>query len=573
MRDPLTKRRTPRDPIMKRSTTGRSSAGPARQGARATVPALCFLAMIAAGVLSALGAPVAEPGQTSKPNGAPGPGSADAGAQAMVQGEILFEIRSDAFNSGAFRAELLSRGRTGLSAVDAVLARLAVSTIRNVFNPARNAGRKHEMGMDRIFVARYAGVQGPREAAAALAGAPGVDWAEPDHVISAATTPNDPLYYYQWADNNHGQAIAVDGDSVGTYDADGDMNQAWNLQTGNYNVVIAIIDSGIDRGHPEFANRVLSGWDFVNNDSDPNDDVGHGTACAGIAAARGNNGQGVAGVAWEDAILPVKVLNSSNQGTNANIAAGIEYAADFGAKVLSMSFAGGADTTLHLAVDYAHSADCVEVAAAGNANTSPVAYPAGYVHVIAVGALSPCNDRKTPSTCDGETNWGSNYGVGLDLMAPGTRIHTTDIQGAGGYNAGDYTPTFNGTSAATPFVAGIAALVRSENINLTADDVSSTLRASCDDLGAQGWDQDTGWGRINAYVALRSVSGAVFVGPNNGVQQGTYYLPYASVADGIYLVPSGNCVVIKPGSYDEAVPFHINKVVRLDAIDGNVHIH
>jgi subtilisin family serine protease len=500
---------------------------------------------------------------------------ADSPPDQAAPGHVIFKLRAEVFHSGAYRADLAPSGRTGLTGLDSELARFQVSEIRPVFNMKVHPEPKQAMGLDRIFLARYGSAEPPRSAALGLAARAEIEWAEPDWIVSGtSTSPNDSLYYYQWAHNNHGQAIAAGGDSVGTQDCDGDTNQAWDISTGAYNVVIAVLDTGIDRGHPEFANKVLAGWDFVNNDSDPTDDFGHGTCCAGIAAARGNNGRGVAGVAWENAILPVKVLNSSNQGTNADLVAGIEYAADFGSKVISMSLASSTDSqAVHDAVNYAYSSDCVQVAAAGNANTNSVYYPAAYLHVIAVGALSPCNERKSPSSCDGEATWGSNYGTGLTLMAPGVRIHTADIRGAAGFSSTDYTASFNGTSAATPFVAGIAALVRSVKPNLTEGDVEAVLRGSCDDLGPAGWDQETGYGRVNAYVALRSITGAVFVGPNPGVQYGTYTAPYRTVAQGVSAVPTGNYVVIKPGNYDEATPMSITKVLHLDAIDGGVTVH
>ncbi len=504
-----------------------------------------------------------------------GPGGAQSAPRAAgwVPGEVIFQLRLDAFESGAFRADQLSRGLTGLAIVDREMARLRVSEIRNVFNVEVKARDKHEMGMDRILLARYEGAPTPPEAAAALAGLPEIAWAEPNGITWVEQTPNDPSYRLQWEHHNRGQAVTAGGDSVGTWDCDIDTNQAWDIQTGAYSVLIAVVDTGIDRGHPEFSGRVLTGWDFVNNDSDPADDNGHGTSCAGIAAARGDNGQGVAGVAWENSILPVKTQNMNGGGNSNLLAAGIEYAADMGARVLSISVGSGDSQTLHTAVDYAYGADCVQVAAAGNDNTNAVSYPAAYDHVIAVGALSPCNERKSPTSCDGENWWGSNYGSALDFMAPGVRIHTTDIRGAGGYSNGDYADAFNGTSAATPFVAGIAALIRTQNPSLTGDQVYSILRESCDDIGAPGYDVETGWGRINAYVALRRVSGAVFVGPNTGAEYGTYYAPYNTVAEGVVAVPSGNFVVIKPGDYDEATPLSIVKNIHVDAIDGGVTIH
>lgn len=495
-----------------------------------------------------------------------------------VPGELVYKLRAGSFASDAFDAALAAQGRTGLAALDEALALLQVSEIEAVFPMDAtlamdaNLELKRSMGMDRVFLARYASSEVSPDAAVRLARLSEIEWVEPNRIVHGSLTPNDPTYTLQWGHRNRGQAVATDGDSVGTWDCDIDTNQAWDIQTGSFSVVLAIIDTGVDGGHPEFSGRMLSGWDFVNEDSDPSDDHGHGTSCAGIAAARGNNGQGVAGVAWGVRILPVKVLNSANGGNTTDLVQGIVYAADYGADVLSMSLGTGASQVLLDAVRYAFNLDCTMFAATGNANASSIDYPARYDEVIAVGALSPCNERKNPSSCDGEATWGSNYGTNIDLMAPGVRIHTTDIRGGGGFNpAGDYFATFNGTSAATPFAAGVAALVLSQTY-LPRAQLLSVLTDSCDDLGTAGYDTVTGYGRINAYVALRHVSGGVFVGVNFGFEDGTYRFPYNTVTEGVNAVAWGNYVVVKPGNYDEATPWFVNKHVNIDAIDGGVTI-
>lgn len=146
-------------------------------------------------------------------------------------------------------------------------------------------------------------------------------------------------------------------------------------------------------------------------------------------------------------------------------------------------------------------------AATGNGNASSLDYPAAYSNVISVGALSPCNERKSPTSCDAENWWGSNYGTGIDFMAPGVRIHTTDIRGTGGFGSGDYISDFNGTSSATPHAAGIGALVWSQNPALTRTTLLSVLQTNCDDLGTAGYDTQTGYGRLNAFRAVQNASG------------------------------------------------------------------
>jgi subtilisin family serine protease len=490
-----------------------------------------------------------------------------------MPGEVLFKLRLDAFHSSAFRSDLAPQGRTGLAAVDAELERLGSSTIQGLFSLDVNADRKREMGMDRVFLMRYAAAEAAPEAAARLSLLPEIEYAEVNSIGHGTFTPNDPTYNLQWGHRNRGQAVQADGDSVGTWDCDIDSNQAWDIQTGSFSVIVAVLDTGLDLGHPEFSGKVLSGWDFVNEDNDPSDDHGHGTCCAGIAAARGNDGAGVAGVAWGVRVLPVKVLNNFNNGTSEDLIQGIVFATDYGADILSMSLGGyGNGQTLYDAVRYAFNLDVTLFAATGNANNGTIGYPARWSEIIAVGAISPCNERKSPTSCDAENWWGSNYGTNLDMMGPGVLIHTTDIRGAGGFTAGDFMPNFNGTSAATPFCAGVAALILSQTY-LPRDQLLSILTDSCDDLGAPGYDLETGFGRINAYVALRRVSGGVFVGPNfTGFEDGSYHWPYNTVLEGVTYVPPGNTVVVRPGIYDEATPWDINKHVQIDAIDGGVTI-
>jgi subtilisin family serine protease len=404
-------------------------------------------------------------------------------------------------------ADLRAMGRTGLAALDARLAALGATDIRPVFDPGLNAAEKAARGMNRIFAVRYASGVDPETAAGSLAGLAGLAYAEPNGFYHAMLAPNDTYYPNQWAHNNTGQAVSYSGGYVGTPDCDNDTDQAWDLQTGSSALTLAIIDTGVDLGHPEFAGRIVAGYDFVNNDSDPTDDGNHGTCCAGIAVGAGNNAQGIAGVAWNVKLMPIKVLNSSGSGSYTGVANGITWAADHGAKVLSLSLGGSASSTVETALNYAYGLGCAVFCAAGNSNRSNLDYPAAYANAIAVGALSPCNERKSTTSCDGEYWWGSNYGTGLDFLAPGTRIHTTDRRGSAGYGSGDYITDFNGTSAATPHAAGIGALVWSQNPSLTSAQLLSVLQTNCDDLGSAGYDTQTGYGRMNAYRAVQNAGG------------------------------------------------------------------
>ena len=254
------------------------------------------------------------------------------------------------------------------------------------------------------------------------------------------------------------------------------------------------MDTGINPNHIEFAGKMVDGWDFVNDDDDPNDDNGHGTACAGIAAAIGNNVDGIAGVAWGSQIMSVKVGNSEGlietNGVNA-----ILFATDNGARIISMSFGGGAYNQFSEdAINYATDNGSVLFAAAGNDDWGEVSYPSRYENCISVGALSPCNERKNPESCDGEP-WGSNYGVELNFMAPGVLISTTAMDGG-------YIDYMNGTSAACPHAAGMGALILSVAPELSPAQVRSVMEATSDDLYGPGFDVETGFGRLNAFQAV-----------------------------------------------------------------------
>lgn len=403
---------------------------------------------------------------------------------------------------------------TGLRAIDELNRQFDVKEMRSAFRfQPRNRALAEKYGLQRTFILTVTSGGDATDAMLdAYSSDPDIVYAEPNHTAQAHVIPNDTFYGNQWGLNNTGNAASYpSGVLVGTAGADINAEAAWDIHTGNSSVILAILDSGVDYNHPEFAGRTVSGFDFYNNDSDPMDDNGHGTSCAGIAAAAGNNGFGVAGVNWGCLIMPVKVLSAAGSGSYANIADGITFAADNGADVISMSLGGTASSaTLQNAVNYADGLDVAIFASRGNGNSTLANYPSSYANVISVGGLSPCNERKTPSTCDGENWWGASYGGGqdnMDFVAPCTRIYTTDITGSGGYEAGDYMPTFNGTSSACPFAAGVGALLRSYEPSLTNDQVRQRMRDTAVDVMGAGYDAETGFGRIDAYLALTGGSG------------------------------------------------------------------
>ena len=319
---------------------------------------------------------------------------------------------------------------------------------------------------------------------AALRQNPAVVFAELDYRVQVALEPDDPYYAGKWW-----------WDKVQAADA-------WDVTTGS-DLVIAVIDTGVDMDHPDLAAKIVPGYDFVNGDNDADDDHGHGTHVAGIAAAVTNNGLGVAGLSWGARIMPLKVLNADGYGFDSDVAAAITYAADHGAQVINLSLGDTQfSSTMADATDYAHDKGVFTAAAAGNDGNNTLLYPAANEHVVGVAATNSSDTRASLS----------NYGSHVDVAAPGVNVYST--------YPGTYR-SMSGTSMATPFVSGLAALVLSANGNLTPDEVEAIIEQSADDLGDTGRDDVYGWGRINAYqavmVAHRSLEGTVHTLEGHGV--------------------------------------------------------
>jgi len=377
---------------------------------------------------------------------------------------------------------------------------------------------------------------------------PDVEYAEPNGIFYLFGIPNDENFSKQWALQNTGQ-------NGGTPDADIDAPEAWDIETGSLDITIAIIDSGVDYNHPDLSGNIWKNedeipnngvdddnngfiddircWDFCNDDNDPLDDSGHGTHCAGIAAAIGNNSIGIAGVCWNCKIMAIKGFDKNGLGWATDLANAIIYAADNGADVISMSWGNYNSTKIiHDAIDYAYSNGVVLAAAAGNIliDISRKYYPAAFDNVIAVAATDK-NDYKASF---------SNYGDWVDVAAPGDEIYSTMPTYSVELNSAPYFLSMNydyldGTSMACPMVAGLAALLLSYNPNLTPDEVRNIIHDSTDWINT---DKYIGNGRINAYKALLIESGVTVppnkpdppYGPTNG-QTGTDYNYTATTTD------------------------------------------
>ena len=430
---------------------------------------------------------------------------------------------------------------TGLPRLDAALAELGTRRVEAAFRRIADKARAAQVGLDRFLVVRFTGEVDIPAAAARLAKLPEVRGAAPDWRVFPAAVPADPLYADHWGHHNTGQLPSYDwtagahtGPAVGTPGFDAGAEIAWDgvQGYGDSTVVIAIVDTGVDLAHPDLVDRLVAGYDFGDGDSNPDDDsaaAGHGTACAGVAAAA-RNGIGSVGIAAGCRIMPCKVADVTGAMYMSAVRSAVTWAADHGADVISMSLGTATgDAATSAALQYAHDAGVVLLAATGNENAAAIRYPASNQYVIGVGAASPCGERKRSScnpgevnpgvntdpngyTCDGERWWGSNYGSAfqdaadaVDVIAP-TILPTTDIHGSGGYEPGDDEPFFNGTSCATPYAAGVCALIKSVNPGWTPDQVRDRLCNTARDIvsveSAAGWDRYTGYGMVDAAAAV-----------------------------------------------------------------------
>lgn len=351
---------------------------------------------------------------------------------------------------------------------------------------------------------------------------------------------NDPLRSAQWSQTNTGKYWnGINWVNVGTHDADMDVTEAWSITKGTSSIKVAVIDDGVQTNHPDLVGNMLPGYDAMGQGTGGNptgNDV-HGTACAGIIAATGNNNLGVVGNAYQCKIIPVRVAYTpSGQqqwfSTSSGMANGINWSwQTAGAAVLSNSWGGGpSSSTINAAITNAvvngrNGKGSLVFFATGNDDVSTVSFPARYADAIAVGASNMCDTRKRKTTsCDGETNWGSNYGTGIDVVAPGVKIVTTDLTGAAGANNGDYNLFFNGTSAACPNAAAVGALILSANNNLTCAQARAILESSCEKVGGYSysansnqpngaWNSEMGYGRVNANNACQAAQGSTCSAP------------------------------------------------------------
>lgn len=298
-------------------------------------------------------------------------------------------------------------------------------------------------------------------------------------------------------------------------------DKSWELQKGNKNIRIAILDEGVDSKHPDLIEIIEKSFDAIDDDGfqEPNDWDGHGTACCGLAAAK-HKSFGVKGLSAGCSVYAVRIAQSLRPGgdwstDNFKIKKAIDWSWENGADVISNSWGGGAPSNdISGAFDRARTngrkgKGCVVIVAAGNED-SAVTFPGNLMEVLTVSASNEYDEPKTKTSKDGEHWWGSCFGPEIDVAAPGVHNLTTDISGVRGYNRDSNYTDFNGTSSATPIVAGIAGLVLSANPNLSEREVRLVIKESADKVGNvpyfKGHNDRMGFGRVNA---LKAVSAAI----------------------------------------------------------------
>lgn len=463
-----------------------------------------------------------------------------------AQDRLLVRFGAAATAAPAFaipmeRGAQIADARTGFASLDQLAQTRGVVSVERPYIMPEGGILSADDSRDRWFLYRFQTDRDMADVAREFSADPNVEAVSLDWRAYPEAVPNDPIYPDHWGHNNTSQMISYDwsththtGPTVGTPGFDSHAEEAWDKSQGYgaSSIVVAIIDTGVDIDHPDL--NLVAGYDYGDNDSNPDDNsasAGHGTACAGVAAAIANNGLGITGIAGGCSVMPLKVANSAGSLFFSSIQNALYHAADNGADVASMSFSADitSDPATNAALQYAYNGGVLLLAATSNYNENHTRYPANNQYVMGIGAASPCGGRKRSASsplylnpgvdpdpndysCDGERWWGSNYGVttpdagnAVDVIAP-TILPTTDIQGSGGYASGDYSMWFNGTSCATPYAAGVAVLVKSANPTFTPAQLRDAIVNSATDVvnveSGAGWDRYSGYGMVNADAAV-----------------------------------------------------------------------
>lgn len=346
---------------------------------------------------------------------------------------------------------------------------LSDSELTKIVGP--EGGKARKLTQSGLYLVELPGNASEKAVAARLAHNPHLKFAELDQAVVPSFVPNDPYLGSQW----HTARINAPA--------------AWDLAAGA-GVTIAIADTGVEATHPDLAKQLVAGYNFHDGNTNTSPVTGHGTWVSGAAAATLNNGVGVAAVAGGARIMPLRVTDTTGYGYWSEIASAITYAADNGARVISLSFETLLPSAAVMnAAAYMRSKNGLVVIAAGNSAADP-----GYARSNDVIAVSATESDDTLASF-------SSYGSYVTISAPGRNVWTTGLNGT-------YTMGY-GTSFSAPIVAGTVALMMSANPNLTNAEIEKLLYANVDDLGAAGWDKYFGYGRVNTGAAVKAAAAAV----------------------------------------------------------------
>ncbi len=357
---------------------------------------------------------------------------------------------------------------TQLAALQGVLTRFGVQEDRKLVR-------------GRVSRSRFAATRGagPDAVCTALRRTGAVQFAEPDRLVSPSVVPDDASYGSQWFHRTI------------------ESPAAWDSTTGSKSVIVAVCDTGVDSSHADLAaNLMLPGYNSADGSTDTEPVMWHGTATAGCVGAVGNNGTGVCGVNWTVSILPVRITNRSDgYAYYSDMAEGIRWAADHGARVVNVSYDAAGSYTIDSAAAYLREKGGLLFISAGNGGQDASSTYPDFPNSLTVGATTSADVRASFS----------NYGTYVDLVAPGAGIYTTT---PGGYTSA------NGTSFSSPIAAGVAALIFAANPSLTPDECQSDLLSTCVDLGDPGEDNVYGHGRVDAAAAVAAALGGTVTPPN-----------------------------------------------------------
>src|SRR5438477_869284 len=425
----------------------------------------------------------------------------------FVSNTILVKLTPQARSKLKVTGENVNPVATGLPSLDAVSRDHGVSSFRSIVTGATHRdpvaainawfklnlpGSEEPVALveptnDEEVNLAYSGAEPLGLLMARLKQEPSVESVALDYVVQAMFVPNDPYYSSPYPTAKYGNIAQWAPQFIGA-------GQAWDATMGDPSIVIAIVDTGIDANHPDLAGKVVLTKNYVKGER-ASDSFGHGTHVAGIAAAKINNGTGTAGICGLCSLMSVKVLGADGSGSTSDVASGIAYATDFGARVINLSLGSSSRTTvIRDALDYALNNNVLPVVALGNANSDYVGDLAYWYSALSVGAVDQ----------QGAKAYFSNFGLQTDVTAPGVAVLSTmptypvTLNTQYGYKT--YYDALSGTSMASPVVAGLAGLLLSRNPALTAAQVKGIIESSAGD-GAS-FDLTSGFGPVHAAAAV-----------------------------------------------------------------------